>query len=229
MSKKDESDQTDEPAWREQAVSRRLVRARARAEERVQRFLDAALALLEDKSSTEFTIQEVVERSGQSLRSFYQYFDGKDELLFALFEESVREATDDIAAAVDAESEPIARLRAFTIRLHEWCAPDDSAAQRGRFNRVPITDFSWNLGMKNPERVGSVMFPLSRKLVRLIDEAQEAGLIQVESTSKTASLIQQTVMHSWLFSRVADDPRMQVSAEETWAFCLQGLEGGTKG
>ena len=34
-------------------------------------------------------MQEVVERSGQSLRSFYQHFDGKHELLLALFEESV--------------------------------------------------------------------------------------------------------------------------------------------
>ena len=32
----------------------------------------------------------MVERSGQSLRSFYQYFGGKHELLLALFEESVR-------------------------------------------------------------------------------------------------------------------------------------------
>ena len=78
-------------SWREQAVARSLDSARTRAENRVQRFLDAALELMnEGDSGKDFTVQEVVERSGQSLRSFYQYFGGKHELLLALFEESVR-------------------------------------------------------------------------------------------------------------------------------------------
>ncbi len=83
------------PSRRELAVARSLDPARARAEKRVQRFLDAALELMNDADSgKEFTVQEVVERSGQSLRSFYQYFGGKHELLLALFEESVRETTE---------------------------------------------------------------------------------------------------------------------------------------
>src|SRR3954453_17405200 len=97
--------ETSEPDWRERAVSRSVHGARSRAEQRVQRFLDAAFELIDEKGSTEFTIQEVVDRSKQSLRSFYEYFDGKDELLHALFEETIREADDDIRAAVDAESD----------------------------------------------------------------------------------------------------------------------------
>ena len=75
---------------RELAVARVLDPARARAETRIQRFLDAALELMSASPDREFTVQEVVERSGQSLRSFYQYFEGKYELLVALFEDSVR-------------------------------------------------------------------------------------------------------------------------------------------
>ena len=48
-------------------------------------------------TSKDFTVQEVVERSGQSLRSFYQYFAGKYELLLALFEESVRSTAEHLA------------------------------------------------------------------------------------------------------------------------------------
>ena len=90
---------TDEPAWRERAVARSVNAARSRAEQRVQRFLDAAFDLIDEKGTTEFTIQEVVDRSQQSLRAFYEYFDGKDELVLALFEETVREAGDDIRAS----------------------------------------------------------------------------------------------------------------------------------
>src|SRR3954454_17793726 len=94
----DPIDEDAEPDWRERAVSRSLNAARARAEERVQRFLDAAFELVDEKGSTEFTIQEVIDRSKQSLRGFYEYFEDKDELLLAMFEETFREACDDIRA-----------------------------------------------------------------------------------------------------------------------------------
>src|SRR3954463_14585300 len=87
------------PSWRDLAVARSLDPARARAEKRVQRFLDAALELMLESPDKEFTVQEVVERSGQSLRSFYQYFAGKYELLLALFEEAVRKTAVDLEAA----------------------------------------------------------------------------------------------------------------------------------
>src|SRR5215813_8591835 len=96
VAKADNSREVSEPAWRQRAVSRSLSAARSRAEQRVQRFLDAALDLIDEKGTTDFTIQEVVDRSKQSLRGFYQYFDGKDELLLALFEETCRECIEDI-------------------------------------------------------------------------------------------------------------------------------------
>src|SRR2546428_9891773 len=125
----------EEPTWRQRAVSRSLSAARFRAEQRVQRFLDAAFELIDEKGTTEFTIQEVVDRSKQSLRSFYEYFDGKDELVLALFEETIREADDDIRAAVEAESDPLDRLPALPLRLHERRDPVESPRQRGSRHR----------------------------------------------------------------------------------------------
>src|ERR1041384_7320115 len=94
-----------QPAWRQRAVSRSLNAARSRAEQRVQRFLDASFELIDEKGTTEFTIQEVIDRSKQSLRGFYQYFDGKDELLLALFEDSVLESAIDLREVVERESD----------------------------------------------------------------------------------------------------------------------------
>ena len=218
---KDEND----PAWRQRAVSRSLNAARTRAEQRVQRFLDAALGLIDEKGTTEFTIQEVVDRSKQSLRGFYQYFDGKDELLFALLEETIREAVEDIAEAVGSESEPIERLRAFTIRLHEWCEPVEAPRRRKAHNRLPISEFSLQLAVKDPERVAAVMAPISRILIELLDASVAADAVKVTDTRRTAVIIQQTVMYGWLMNRLVQNPRMRVTAEETWQFCLHGLRG----
>jgi AcrR family transcriptional regulator len=225
MARVDTSKAANDPAWRQRAVSRSLSGARARAEQRVQRFLDAALELIDAKGSTEFTIQEVVDRSKQSLRGFYQYFDGKDDLLFALLEETIRESIEDIRAVVESESEPIERLRAFTIRLHEWCEPVEKPRKRKAHNRLPISEFSLQLAVKDPERVAAVMAPISRILIELLDAAVEAAAVKSTDTRRTAVIVQQTVMYGWLMNRLVPNPQMRVTADETWDFCLHGLRG----
>ena len=215
----------NQPAWRKRAVSRSLDAARSRAEQRAQRFLDAAFELIDEKGTTEFTIQEVIDRSKQSLRGFYRYFDGKDELLLALFEETVRESLEDIRGVVETESEPIERLRAFTIRLHEWCEPVETPRKRGKHNRRPISEFSAQLAVNHPERVQAAVEPISRILLGLLDDAVQAKAIKVADTRRTAALVLRTVMYSWFGNRLVQNPRVRPSAEETWEFCLHGLRG----
>jgi len=225
MAKTDDLQEESTPAWRQRAVSKSLSAARSRAEQRVQRLLDAAFALIDEKGSTEFTIQEVVDRSKQSLRGFYQYFDGKDELLFALLEESIRESVEDLRSVIDSESPPLERLRAFTIRLHEWCEPLGTPRKRGAHNRLPLSEFSLQLALKDPERLAGVMAPVSRMLIELLDAAVAAGAIQVSDTRRTALLMQQTVMYGWLMNRLVPNRRLQVTSEDAWEFCLHGLRG----
>src|SRR6266704_1989917 len=124
----------DEPAWKPRAVERSTRAAKLRAEQRVQRFLDAAQSIITEKGSTDFTVQEVVDRSRQSLRSFYQHFDGKHELLLALFEDALRRATEQIRAAASGQSDPLDRLKVAIQLLFELSRP---AARRPLF-----TDFA---------------------------------------------------------------------------------------
>jgi len=215
----------EQPGWRQRAVSRSLSSARSRAEQRVQRLMSAAFELIDEKGTSEFTIQEVVDRSKQSLRAFYQYFDGKDELLFALLEESIRESLEDLREAVEAESEPLDRVRAFIVRLYEWCEPLGTRRKRGAHNRVPMSEFSMQLALKDPESVAAVTAPISRMLIELLEAAAAAGAIRVTDTRRAAQLIQQTVMYGWLMNRLVKGGRSRVTAEDAWEFCLRGLGG----
>ncbi len=223
MATPDPADGPAEPDWRERAVARSLNAARSRAEERVQRFLDAAFDLIDEKGSTEFTIQEVVERSKQSLRGFYEYFDGKDELVLALFEETVREALTDIRAAVDAQSEPLARLHAFAVTLYEWCDPIESPRARGRHSRRAISEFSMHLAANYADRVRTALQPQTRLLRELVAAASDTGVIDVADVRSATALVQQTVMYSWFGNRLVEKPERRVDAETTWRFCLRGL------
>jgi len=223
MSDLDSDDTVEGPAWRQRAVSRSLHAARSRAERRVQRFLDAAFELIDEKGTTEFTIQEVIDRSQQSLRGFYQYFDGKNELLLALFEETIREATEDLQSVIDAASTPIERLRAFTIRLHEWCDPSEKPRKRGTHNRRPVVEFSVHLATEHPEQVKAAMAPITDTMLNLTRAADASGAISVDDPRRAAMLVQQTVMYSWFGNRLAESARMRLTAEETWDFCCRGL------
>jgi AcrR family transcriptional regulator len=213
----------DAPAWRQRAVSRSLNAARSRAEKRAQRFIDAAFELMDEKGTTDFTIQEVIDRSKQSLRGFYQYFNGKDELLLALFEESVRESIEDQRAVIEHETDPLERLHAFVIRLHEWCDPTDAPRKRGAHNRRPISEFMVQLAASHPDRVRTAIAPTAELLEELLNNAHAAGAIDVSDTRRTAALVMRTVMYSWFGNRLAPSARQRISAEETWQFCLNGL------
>jgi AcrR family transcriptional regulator len=191
----------------------------------VQRFLDAAFELVDEKGTTDFTIQEVIDRSKQSLRGFYQYFDGKDELVLALFEETVHEAFEDIRKAVDAETEPLARLRAFAIRLHEWCDPRETPRKRGSHHRRAISEFSMQAAANRSERVRAALRPVTHLLRELIDAAAAAGVIRVADPRHATILVQQIVMYSWFGNRLVEHPKQRLTAEETWEFCLHGLGG----
>ena len=54
--------------WRERAVERSLRTARAKAVSRSDRFIQAAIEILTETGRTDFTVQELIERSKTSLR-----------------------------------------------------------------------------------------------------------------------------------------------------------------
>ena len=85
----------------------------------------------------DFTVQEVVERSGQSLHSFYQYFGGKHELLLALFEESVRTTTEHLGEVIAQEDDPLERLHAFVVEYYRMCRPNVDGRHRWQATGTP--------------------------------------------------------------------------------------------
>jgi hypothetical protein len=147
-----------------------------------------------------------------------------------MFEETVREADADIAAAVEAAGDdPLTALRAYTVRLYEWCDPADPGARRGHHDRRPISEFAMRLAADHSERVRAALAPLSRLLRSLIDAAADAGAIHVDDRRRAALLVQQTVLYSWFGNRLVEHPKQRLTAEETWAFCLHGLGAPSEG
>jgi AcrR family transcriptional regulator len=213
---------SEEPTWKQRAVERSTRAAKLRAEQRVQRFLDAAQAIMMEKGNTDFTVQEVVERSRQSLRSFYQHFDGKHELLLALFEDALRRATDQIRAAASGQSDPMDRLSVAVKLLFELSRPDPTA------RRPLFTDFAPQLLLSHPAEVKVAHTPLLGLLTELMAQAEAAGALRPGTRPRrAAALTMQTVMFIAQSSEIPEDEDGHpLSADEVWDFCAKGFARG---
>jgi AcrR family transcriptional regulator len=211
---------------RELAVARVLDPARARAETRIQRFLDAALELMTASPDREFTVQEVVERSGQSLRSFYQYFEGKYELLVALFEDSVRSTAESLRAMVYEEDDPMLRLHRFAIEYYRLCRPATKgrAAKKGP---TALAAFAQQLLTDHPQEASRAFVPLLSLLEELLDQAAQAGAIRPGLRhDRVAGVILQAIMFNAFTTTISASsgrPSRGDAAEELWDFLLHGV------
>jgi AcrR family transcriptional regulator len=211
----------EEPAWKQRAVERSIKTAKLRAAQRVQRFLDAAQAIIIEKGSTDFTVQEVVDRSRQSLRSFYLQFDGKHELLLALFEDALSRSADQIRAATESHSDPLERLRVAVELLYEASRPDPTA------KRPLFTDFAPRLLVTHPAEVKVATAPLVALLTELMEAAGEAGELRSGiNPRRVAAITMQTVMLIAQYSGGVDDATVHpITADEVWEFCSRGFAG----
>lgn len=184
----------------------------------MQGFLDSAQELLGERGTTDFTVQEVVDRSKQSLRSFYQHFDGKHELLLALFEDALSTSAIQIREAVAGETDPLGRLHLAVQWLYNQ-SHHDPAERRPLFS-----DFALQLMIKHPAQVATAHLPLLAVFTELVEQAGEAGAIPAGKPRRRASLVMQTVMFTAQSPGVpVGSHATPVTAEEIWQFCLGGI------
>src|SRR3954465_3497865 len=97
----------------------------AEAEPRERRFMRSALAILGETGRTDFTVLEVVERSKTSLRSFYQHFSTKDELLLALIDKIMSESP----RRWREDTPGLPSIGALRVLIDRICTPAESTTQ----------------------------------------------------------------------------------------------------
>jgi AcrR family transcriptional regulator len=225
----------DGPAisWREQAVARSLDSARARAESRVQRFLEAALDLMNDsESDKDFTVQQVVERSGQSLRSFYQYFGGKQELLLALFEEFVRSTAEHLGEVIAEQDDPLERLHTFVVEYYRMCRPARRGTKNKRRPTPAMVGFAQQLLTGHPVEAARAFVPIVSLFEEVLADAAAAGVVRPEVRRRSvAGVVLEAIMFN-TFSRTISgpaEPDLMDPAEELWDVIFRGIGSSSAG
>jgi len=164
-----------ESDWHRRVVGRSLEEARRRSIDRGARLVRAAARVLERSNGASLTVQEVADEAGQSLRTLYQYFASKDDLLLAVFEEAMRTYARLVRAAIADLSDPVERLAGGIIAAARLPALHDKAGLESGLANLRI-----QLGQADPGLLARSQAPVTdlyRELVAVaLDASPGAGL-----------------------------------------------------
>ncbi|HZR79965.1 MAG TPA: TetR/AcrR family transcriptional regulator [Candidatus Binatia bacterium] len=207
------------PAWQRQSMDRSLRAARARAHARSDRFVAAATQLLQEKGSTEFTVQDVVERSKMSIRTFYKYFASKEDLLVAVSETVVaREAVPRLRKHVDRFRDPMRRLRAYVEGLVELTSKTTGPVAR------TLTSYQNRLAESRPADLARAMRPQLDFLMELIADIARSQPLRRDLTVETAARLTHYMVLAAVHGRVlGTEGAAAIPARTIWQFCVSGM------
>ena len=179
----------------------------------------SALSILAETGRTEFTVLEVVERSKTSLRSFYQHFATKDELLLALIDTIMSEYT----AKWRAEVEGLPAAEALRVLIDGICVPPGSTKQDS-INRG-LTFYNDHLAETRPREYSRVLSGLHELLGAILTRGIQEGTFRSDlEVDTTAALIMQSVLGAMrLRSLGAELNGVPIDAAHIYEFCVQGL------
>jgi AcrR family transcriptional regulator len=210
---------------REAVIARSVEPARVRSEVRVQKLIDAALDLMRDAPTRDFTVQDIAERSGQSARSFYQHFRSKRELVMAILEEFVRSTADHLRDHIAGEEDPVERLHQLVLEHHRLCQVSAHGSPAG----VPaymMSEIAKRTLTRYPEDAEVAFDALTSLFEQVLDEARAAAGIGTGMASRRiAGMIIQATMHHEFAHTIIDGPPLppRDAAEMLWRMFRDGI------
>lgn len=194
--------------------------ARAEAQaDRARRFMKSALAILGETGRTDFTVLEVVERSKTSLRSFYQDFSTKDELLLALIDTIMAESTLRWRSNTDGLAGP----EALQTLIERITTPASSSTQDS-INRG-LTFYNDHLAESLPREYARVLAPLHELIADILRRGMESGAFRSDiDIPSTAALIMQSVLGAMRMRSLGVELNgAPIDGEHIYQFCVRGL------
>jgi AcrR family transcriptional regulator len=204
--------------WQRRVIDRSLRTAAARSVDRGHALIRAAGTVLERSNGEDITVQEVADEAGQSLRTLYQYFESKDDLLLAVFEEAMRTYAQLIRRTIEDLDDPLERLAGAMIAAATMPAFSNSSFDRG------LARLRLRLSLSEPERVGFAQQAVSGLLRQLLEAADASEQVQAGDT-EPATFMLLALNAAYISSeRLGNDAGVRhPDIEGIVAFCLQGL------
>ncbi len=212
------------PAWQARALDRSTADTSEQSVARLSQVVAAARALAEETGSSAFTVQQVVARSGQSLKSFYRFFGSKDDLLLALFEEDIAVGAMFLQALIDVHDDPVDRIREWLVGLFGLMGSGDQG-----YVSVLVREHQ-RLSETRADQMDLAVAPFVEALVDELERGVQQGVVRPGDSRRDARLVFQLCLsqiHEMVSARDLREPH-DVAAD-LWDFCWGGLRGLDEG
>jgi AcrR family transcriptional regulator len=207
-----------EADWHRRVVGRSLRSAAERSVDRGNALIAAAATVLARSDGADITVQEVADEAGQSLRTLYQYFESKDDLLLALFEEAMRSYAVLIQTSITDLDDPLEQLAGAMLAAGSMPGVTRSALDRG------MARLRFKLSESNPELIGRAQQAVTSLVSDLVEAATEAGHLHFADADKATFMLlalNAAYITSEMLGNDAGTTRPDLA--EVVTFCLLGL------
>lgn len=194
--------------------------------QRKQRIISAANELLEEEGLEGLTIRAVLKRSGLARRAFYERFVGKDDLVVAVFAETLAEAATFFAKEIGALPDPLKRLEFIVANLVLGGIRHEGGIGARRASAIVLEHM--RLAQSRPAELESALRPLLAVIAEQISEGIRTGQLRECDPVLQATLIYNlvaTTVHPELLMEGAGlaSGRGQLLADEIWEFCRRAI------
>jgi len=211
----DESITTD---WQRRVLDRSLRSATKKSIDRGVSLIRVAAHLLEKSQGDGFTVQDVADGAGQSLRTLYLYFESKDDLLLAVFEEAMKTYARLIREAIVDLDDELERLAGTILAAMLMPAHTNSGIDVG------LARLRHRLGASSPRLMAQSQRPITDFLMEVTADAARTNQIRHIEDEAAAYLI--TVINTGYVTgrTLGNEYGLQPPDPLTLtAFCLRGL------
>jgi AcrR family transcriptional regulator len=212
--------------WAERPMQEVLDAGAPEVPGRSRQIIEAAYDLLAEEGLEGLTIRAVLEKTGLSRRAFYERFAGKDELMVAVFERTVRQAASHYSEQAAALSDPLECLELIvTCIVLGKSSPE--ALDYGHSNRrgAAMSREHLRLADSRPQELQAALSPLITLIARQLSRGMEAGSVRRCAAERLATLVYNlvaTTVHTELLAHETAPPdrarRVQL-AKDIWEFC----------
>jgi AcrR family transcriptional regulator len=164
------------------------------------------------------SLRPLLEQSGLSRRAFYERFEGMDDVLLALFEETMARGAEGLARRIARVEGALAKIEALVRNMA-------SPAQQPRGHRTWLLAMSSEhvrLAEQRPEQLREATRPMNRLIARVLEEGMQEGAIRRADPDRLAEtlhgLIAFEVHRSLYLGR-----RGKAWIDDLCEFCLHGI------
>lgn len=189
--------------------------------------LAAAFTLIEEEGLDGLTIRAMLKRTGLARRAFYERFAGKDDLVLAVFEETLKEAAAFLDREVAQHPDALEQIHAIVLGLVLGSQPQEGGI--GIRLVSAIVREHMRLAQTRPIELEKALAPLLDVIAERIRAGIRTGQLRTCDPDLQATLIYNLIastVHTELLMEESGEPasyRRQRLADEIWEFCRRAI------